>query len=122
MRKTVLYIAMSLDGYIADENGGVGWLEGYSGIEGSWEALKADAQTYERIRTQVQQNTARSKRFSFSFHLKRRVNRELKRCGYYDVFLPAMERLSPSYRQYRRSLQALEEQICTELGISSSAE
>ena len=40
MRKTVLYIAMSLDGYIADENGGVGWLEGYSGIEGSWEALK----------------------------------------------------------------------------------
>ena len=86
------------------------------------EALKADAQRYERIRTQVQQNTARSKRFSFSFHLKRRVNRELKRCGYYDVFLPAMERLSPSYRQYRRSLLALEEQICTELGISSSVE
>lgn len=26
MRKTILYIAMSLDGYIADENGGVGWL------------------------------------------------------------------------------------------------
>ena len=39
MRKTVLYIAMSLDGYIADENGGVGWLDGYSGIEGSWKAL-----------------------------------------------------------------------------------
>lgn len=28
MRKAVLYIAMSLDGYIADENGGVGWLGG----------------------------------------------------------------------------------------------
>ena len=25
MRKVILYIAMSLDGYIADENGGVGW-------------------------------------------------------------------------------------------------
>ena len=39
MRKTVLYIARSLDVYIADENGGVCWLDGYSGIEGSWEAL-----------------------------------------------------------------------------------
>lgn len=28
MRKTVLYIAMSLDGYIADRDGGVGWLAG----------------------------------------------------------------------------------------------
>ncbi|MCI5774164.1 MAG: dihydrofolate reductase family protein [Erysipelotrichaceae bacterium] len=28
MRKIVLYIAMSLDGYIADVDGGVGWLKG----------------------------------------------------------------------------------------------
>lgn len=28
MRKIILYIAMSLDGYIADENGGVDWLSG----------------------------------------------------------------------------------------------
>lgn len=28
MRKVVLYISMSLDGFIADKNGGVAWLEG----------------------------------------------------------------------------------------------
>lgn len=28
MRKVILYIAMSLDGFIADKNGGVGWLGG----------------------------------------------------------------------------------------------
>lgn len=28
MRKVILYIAMSIDGYIADENGGVDWLVG----------------------------------------------------------------------------------------------
>ena len=28
MHRVILYIAMSLDGYIADVNGGVGWLNG----------------------------------------------------------------------------------------------
>ncbi|HIX16103.1 MAG TPA: dihydrofolate reductase family protein [Candidatus Hungatella pullicola] len=33
MRKTVLFIAISLDGYIADEKGNVNWLEGHSAKE-----------------------------------------------------------------------------------------
>ena len=28
MGKTVLYLGISLDGYLADRQGGVGWLEG----------------------------------------------------------------------------------------------
>ena len=45
MRKVILYIAMSLDGYIADSNGGVSWLVGedvdYQGDHGYSEFLKS---------------------------------------------------------------------------------
>ena len=33
MRNVCLFIAMSLDGYIADGKGGVGWLEGQGRAE-----------------------------------------------------------------------------------------
>lgn len=40
MRKVILYIAMSVDGYIADRGGGVGWLDEYGGGEdGSYAAF-----------------------------------------------------------------------------------
>lgn len=37
MRKVVLYIAMSLDGYVADQNGGVGWLDKYESQSSSYD-------------------------------------------------------------------------------------
>lgn len=49
MRKTVLYIAMSLDGYIADQNGGVGWLSGDGSEEGHPGSYSAFAETIDIV-------------------------------------------------------------------------
>lgn len=47
MRNVVLYIAMSLDGCIADAGGGVGWLSGQDGAEtdGSYDAFSKTVDT-----------------------------------------------------------------------------
>jgi len=60
MGKIVLYIAASLDGFIADENGGVGWLDeyqipnedyGYKDFLTTLGAVVMGSKTYEQILT-----------------------------------------------------------------------
>lgn len=43
--------------------------------------------------------------------------KELQKSGYYDVFLPNMEILSPKYKEYRQALYSINNRICKELGI-----
>lgn len=38
MRKVSLFIAMSIDGYIADHKGGVGWLQGHGNVQENMDA------------------------------------------------------------------------------------
>lgn len=63
MRNVVLYIAMSLDGYIADKNGGVGWLSGenpdgddmqsYAGFIETVDTVILGYKTYRQIVTEL---------------------------------------------------------------------
>lgn len=49
--------------------------------------------------------------------MKRRMMRGLKDCGYYDIFIPEMKRLSPAYRAYHDALDALNDRLCQDLGL-----
>lgn len=51
------------------------------------------------------------------FISQRRFMRRLQDCGYYDIFIPAMKRLSPAYREYHEALTRINERICRDLGL-----
>ncbi len=49
MRKVILYIAMSIDGYIADKDGGIGWLTGDGSSSSSLESYSDFYQTIDTV-------------------------------------------------------------------------
>ncbi len=63
MRKTVLYIGMSLDGFIANQNGGVNWMVGdgsqpdhpgtYDSFIKTIDTIVMGGQTYRQLRTEL---------------------------------------------------------------------
>lgn len=48
---------------------------------------------------------------------KRSMMRRLRDCGYYDIFIPQMKRLSPTYKAYQDALTALNARLCEDLGL-----
>ena len=49
--------------------------------------------------------------------MKRRMMRSLRDCGYYDIFIPQMKLLSPSYQAYQDALTSLNDRLCADLGL-----
>ena len=83
--------------------------------------LSPSEEVYARMREQTLR-TVRMRRnplilFSPGEVIKRRLMRALKDCGYYDVFIPEMKRLSPAYRAYQDALCALNDRLCRDLGL-----
>lgn len=79
--------------------------------------LQPDEAAYARIREQTRIAIERRERLFPIGLAKRRMMRQLKNCGYYDVFLPALERLSPPYRAYRDALRCLNDRLCRDLSL-----
>ena len=83
--------------------------------------LNPTEEAYARMREQTLRTVRMRKkplvRYSPGEVMKRRMMRALKDCGYYDVFIPEMMRLSPAYRAYHEALFALNDRLCRDLGL-----
>ena len=83
--------------------------------------LNPSEEAYARMREQTLRTVHMRKnplvRYSPGEVMKRRMMRALKDCGYYDVFIPEMKRLSPAYRAYHEALFALNDRLCRDLGL-----
>lgn len=83
--------------------------------------LNPSEEAYARIKAQTLKTVRLREnplvRYSPAEWGKRRMMRRLQDCGYNDVFIPAMKRLSPSYRAYHDALDALNGRLCRDLGL-----
>ena len=83
--------------------------------------LTPEESDYIRIRSQIERTVRMRESFIIRYSpgevLKRHMMRSLRDCGYYDVFIPQMKRLSPSYKAYHDALDALDTRICQDLHL-----
>ena len=70
----------------------------------------------ERVYAGVKMKTGIMK-YHPSFIAQRKMQKKLQNKGYNDIFLPNLMVLSPKYAEYKKSLDALNNRICSELGL-----
>lgn len=81
--------------------------------------LNADEHQYEILKKQVLKGYRmnRMMRFHPVYIAKRKYMKELQDKGYNDIFIPNMKKLSPDYKVYHEALTAMNERICSDLGL-----
>lgn len=76
---------------------------------------------YRKLREKTKQNVRMKNSFFFKYHpaflSQRRFMKRLQDCGYNDIFIPNMSRLSPDYKKYHDALMQINDQICNDLGL-----
>ena len=97
MRKVILYIAMSLDWYIADKNGGVDWLSG-QGAEGA-EELTSYVITHRNERSTDNIKFVGEAPCELTARLKEMPGKDIWICGGSNIIQPLIrENLIDEYR------------------------
>lgn len=88
--------------------------------------LNPTEEEYEKLKKQIKKNVKLKNNWFFRYHpvfiSQRRFMKRLQDCGYNDIFLPNMMRLSPKYKKYRNALMQINERICRDLGLYYDSE
>ncbi len=81
--------------------------------------LEPDEDQYEKLKKNVLDGyrIKRLMRFHPVYISQRRFMKELQNKGYNDIFIPNMKILSPDYKKYHDALTAMNQRICSELGL-----
>ena len=76
---------------------------------------------YAKLREQVRKNVKKKNslfyRYYPAFASQRKFMKRLQNCGYNDIFIPNMVKLSPSYKVYHYALTHVNDSICADLGL-----
>lgn len=81
--------------------------------------LEADEEQYEKLKKQVLDGyrIKRMMRFHPIYISQRKFMKELQDKGYNDIFIPNMKKLSQDYKTYHEAMTAMNQRICSELGL-----
>ena len=81
--------------------------------------LNVDEEKYEKLKKQVLDGyrMKRMMRFHPAYISQRKFMEELQDKGYNDIFIPNMKKLSPDYNTYHEAMTAINQRICSELGL-----
>lgn len=83
--------------------------------------LNPSEEEYEKTKKMIYSSYKIQNNFLYKYSIasiaKRKMMKELQRCGYNDIFIPNLKKLSPKYNEYHNALMNLNNRICDELGL-----
>ena len=82
--------------------------------------FEASESEYERLKEKVWKG-AKMKNGIMKYHpafiAQRKMQKELQNKGYNDIFIPNLMVLSPTYAEYKKALDNVNDRMCRELGL-----